>query len=337
MITRLGSLTTYAEPRPLVQKPLTRRQRKERSTLVLEEPATPLPPCLLAGTHVLTEAGEIPVEDLQPGDMVILAEGEFGRVAQVATAMLPAAAEAVHIRAGALGPGLPERDLTVSRDQGLFFDGVLVPACALLDGISIRFAPAAPHRFVSLALETHGVLIAEGMPVESFFDRTLPRHGRPKPCAATISEGAVLGSLRARLHARKLMVGYTILHLCALNFHFGETDVTVTVVDGAATLRIPAGVTEVVLTTPGFIPAETDPVSTDTNRRGIGISDVLINERLVPIETVFARADIYRPGPMDEFTWTRGEARLRLPPGTETLTLRVAVLPRAWRAPGAQG
>jgi hypothetical protein len=334
MITRLGSLATYAEPRLLVQKKLTRRERKERSTLVLEEPTRLLPPCLAAGTHVLTEAGEILVEDLQPGDMVILAEGEFGRVVQVATAVLPADAEAVFIRAGSLGPGLPERDLTVSRDQGLFFDSVLVRAAALIDGVSIRFEPASPKRFVSLVLETHGVLVAEGMMLESFFDRDAPKHGRPKPCAPVISEGMVLSTLRARLHARKLMVGYTILLLPDLIFGTGDKVITVTVVDGVATLDIPPGVTEAVLTTSTFIPAETDPASTDTSRRGIGISDILVDERLVAIDTVFARADLYRQGPMDTFTWTRGQSRLRLPAGAKTLTLMVPMVPRIWQAPG---
>jgi len=334
MITRLGSLAAYVEPRPVVQKKLTRRERKERSTLVLEEPTRLLPPCLAAGTHVLTEAGEILVEDLQPGDAVILAEGEFGQVVQVATAILPAEAEAVSIRAGALGPGLPERDLTVSRDQGLFFDGALVRAAALIDGVSIRFEPASSRRFVSLQLEAHGVLLAEGMMLESFFDHDAPKHGRPKPCAPVITEGAVLANLRARLHARKLMVGYSILLLPELLFRTGDEMITVTVVDGAATLRIPPGVTKAVLTTPTFIPAETDPASSDTSRRGIGISDVLIDERLVAIDAVFSRADIFRPGPMDIFTWTRGEARLHLPAGAKTLTLMVAELPRAWQPPG---
>jgi hypothetical protein len=307
MITRLGSLATYAEPRLLVQKKLTRRERKERSTLVLEEPTRLLPPCLAAGTHVLTEAGEILVEDLQPGDMVILAEGEFGRVVQVATAVLPA---------------------------GLFFDSVLVRAAALIDGVSIRFEPASPKRFVSLVLETHGVLVAEGMMLESFFDRDAPKHGRPKPCAPVISEGMVLSTLRARLHARKLMVGYTILLLPDLIFGTGDKVITVTVVDGVATLDIPPGVTEAVLTTSTFIPAETDPASTDTSRRGIGISDILVDERLVAIDTVFARADLYRQGPMDTFTWTRGQSRLRLPAGAKTLTLMVPMVPRIWQAPG---
>jgi hypothetical protein len=334
MIEPFGTLTSFAAPRLLAPKPLTRRQRKERSTLVLEEPTKLLPPCLAAGTQILTEGGEVPVESLQPGDAVILNDGETGLVTSLAREALAPEAEAVRIRAGALGPGLPERDLLVSRDQGLFFDGVLAPASALIDGVAIRFEPVGQTRFYALRLEHHAALLAEGMPLESFFDRQAPTHGRPKPNIPFIQEGPVLGNLRARLHARKLMVGYTVILLPDITLHVGSRTLVVPVVDGAAHLALPDDATGAVLTTPTFIPAETDPASMDMLRRGIGVSDVLVNERLVPIESVFARADLYRPGPIDEFTWTRGTARLTLPEGALSLTLIVPAVPRAWKAPG---
>lgn len=73
---------------------------------------------------------------------------------------------------GALGHGLPLRDLVVTGDHGMVLDGRLVNASALVDGAGIRWvlARALPVRITwyHVETETHPVILAEGAPAKIF-------------------------------------------------------------------------------------------------------------------------------------------------------------------------
>ena len=87
--------------------------------------AVPYPPqsapCFTTGTLIDTALGPRPVEDLRPGDLIRCRDRGWQPLRWIGAARLdPArldlqpALRPIRIRAGALGPGLPERDLTVS-------------------------------------------------------------------------------------------------------------------------------------------------------------------------------------------------------------------------------
>lgn len=135
-------------------------------------------PCFLVGTHILTAKGEVPVEQLQPGDLVVTASGESKPVRWVGHKTLkkqPGAAwqddaMPVHIRPNALADMAPHGDLYVSPLHAFLIDGVLIRAKTLVNGISIlREAPDARCEltYVHVALETHDVILAEGAPAET--------------------------------------------------------------------------------------------------------------------------------------------------------------------------
>ncbi|MCS6931847.1 MAG: Hint domain-containing protein, partial [Acetobacteraceae bacterium] len=77
--------------------------------------------CLCGGTLVATPEGERPVETLAPGDLVITSDGRAVPVRFVGVQHVyprfarDGEAAPVRITAGALGGGLPRRDLLVSR------------------------------------------------------------------------------------------------------------------------------------------------------------------------------------------------------------------------------
>lgn len=138
--------------------------------------------CLVAGTLVATPEGERPVETLGPGDMVLTADGRsvpvrfvgVQRVAPRFSRYLEAAP--IRISAGALGGGLPRRDLLVSPGHSLFLAGTLVTAGALVNGSTICREPPGPEviTYYSIETERHELLLAEGVAVESFLD-AVPR------------------------------------------------------------------------------------------------------------------------------------------------------------------
>lgn len=140
--------------------------------------------CFLEGTRIATPAGEVAIETLQAGDLVLTAEGAavpvrwVGRQTVATRFADPLRTLPVRIAAGALGEGLPRRDLLVSPSHALGLDGVLAEAAALVNGTTIARLRKAelPERFTyyHVELAAHALLLAEGAPAESFVDH-VPR------------------------------------------------------------------------------------------------------------------------------------------------------------------
>ena len=201
--------------------------------LVARAPANPAPPannapCYCTGTRILTDRGEVAVETLAIGDVVVTAAGEHrsirwignrsysGRFANTNPAVLP-----VCVKAGALADSVPTRDLWVSPDHALYLDGVLIPAEHLVNGATIVKADAVESvTYWHVELDSHDVLLAEGAPAESFVDdhgraifhnaasyRDLYPHAPAWSvpavyCAERIKDGYALEAVRRRLALR---------------------------------------------------------------------------------------------------------------------------------------
>ncbi len=76
----------------------------------------------------------------------------------------------VRVHAGAFGAGLPRRDLWLSPDHAVFFDGVLIPVRHLINGRTIVQKRVPRVTYYHLELPDHDVILAEGLPCESYLD-----------------------------------------------------------------------------------------------------------------------------------------------------------------------
>jgi Hint domain len=142
--------------------------------------------CFLAGTRIATPQGEVAVEDLSIGDLVLTGDGRavpvkwLGRQTIYAGFGLSIRSHPMLVSAGALGENLPVRDLRLTWDHALLIDGVLVHAGALVNGTTIRPVPREElgERFVVYHVETedHEIILAEGAPSETFIDNVSRRH-----------------------------------------------------------------------------------------------------------------------------------------------------------------
>ncbi len=142
--------------------------------------------CFAPGTRIATARGAVAVETLSPGDRVITRDNGLQPVRWVGrrdlkTAELRASPKIrpILIRAGALGPNVPERDLRVSPNHRMLltsaaahvlFDEpeVLVSAKHLvgLDGVQ-RVCPNAVS-YIHVMFDAHEVILADGAWSESF-------------------------------------------------------------------------------------------------------------------------------------------------------------------------
>jgi len=134
-------------------------------------------PCFCAGTRILTAGAARRVEDLQIGDHIKLVSGDTAAIIWIGRRRLdlrrhkrPEAVQPVLIAAGALGDGLPWRDLIVSPDHAMYLEGHLIPAKALLNGFSIRQLKRKRITYYHIELAEHGILLAEGAPAESYLE-----------------------------------------------------------------------------------------------------------------------------------------------------------------------
>ena len=183
-------------------------------------------PCYCRGTMILTEQGEVAVEDLRIGDRLVTADGRLRPLRWIGTrAYSPIFARGnrdvlpVRIARGALGHNTPHRDLLVSPLHAMFIDGMLVPAGALVNGTSIvQLERPDEIAYFHLELDTHDIIVAEGALGESFvnegnrgmfhnaasFARLYPHapDTQARYCAPRVEDGACLDRIRRAIAAR---------------------------------------------------------------------------------------------------------------------------------------
>lgn len=134
--------------------------------------------CLATGTRILTTAGDTAVERLHVGDLVPTLTGQGAapvrwighRRIDCRRHPRPDTVWPVRVGAGAFGPDAPARPLSLSPDHAVHVYGVLIPVGHLVNGATIVQEPADHVVYWHVELPTHGVLLAEGLPVESYLD-----------------------------------------------------------------------------------------------------------------------------------------------------------------------
>jgi Hint domain len=298
--------------------------------------------CFAKGTLIRTPRGDVAVETLAAGDVVLTASGEMRsvewtgyRVINCRNHVNRAAVLPVRISADAFGPNRPSQDLYLSSGHSVCVDlvgEVFIPAGHLINGATIARIEVDEVSYWHVELDSHDVLLANNLPAESYMamgNRSFfgERRGllpaideggertHADFCRPVVLDGPVLAFARERLLTRAEALGWTAS---------SETDLHL-VVDGevrrplsegdAAVFLFPAGAHDVRLKSNTFIPALLgggDPRSLGVSLTGLvflgGHGDVrpvdLDDERL---------QDGLHPGEAQSgvaWRWTNGELAL---------------------------
>lgn len=192
--------------------------------------------CFTTGTRILTARGQVPVEDLRPGDIAVTASGGRrpivwighrdldGEGSVLAHDQQPILVREAAFGRDAAGDPVPSRDLRLSPGHPVLVGaddgegGVLVPVMCLINGTSIKREPATAVTYWHVELDAHDILLAEGLAAESYLDwgdRVFfsegDAHALQNPdfvvpglrgrCRPVATDGAVVENERVRLDA----------------------------------------------------------------------------------------------------------------------------------------
>jgi hypothetical protein len=134
--------------------------------------------CYLRGTQIVTARGIVPVETLAIGEHVVTRSGGLRPIKWLGHQRFQArflrgnrAKIPVRIAVGALGDGLPLRDLFVSPGHSMLIGETLILARNLVNGVTITQdeLPDEVH-YIHIELDTHNCILAEGAWSESYTD-----------------------------------------------------------------------------------------------------------------------------------------------------------------------
>ncbi len=155
------------------------------STMTFEEIETVVP-CFTPGTMIATPRGERPVEDLREGDRIITRDNGLQEIRWVGRKEMSGRdlvrnphLRPILIRAGALGNGLPERDMLVSPNHRvlvandktqLYFEETEVLAAAkhLVGAGGIHAVDMMAATYIHFMFDKHEVVLSNGAWTESF-------------------------------------------------------------------------------------------------------------------------------------------------------------------------
>ena len=328
-------------------------------------------PCFLRGTRIATERGETPVENLRVGDRV---RARFAGTAPILWLghrdidchrhPRPRDVWPVRISAGAFGFDTPRRDLFLSPDHSVFVNGVLIPVRYLVNGASITQEPRERVTYFHVELARHDILLAEGLPCESYLDTGnrsafadggpaielypdfAPRVWAERGCAPLRTSGAALVAVKRRLIARLPGLGFRRAEAPPPQLEAGGRVVRAAAVKGAVhRFLLPQRSPEIALLSAVFVPAGLDPREEDCRPLGICLGGILADGRVIPLDGPALDRGFHaiEGNDAEKWRWTDGAARIRLPAGAALLDLRLhapAVIwirwppehfsPRAW-------
>ena len=293
--------------------------------------------CFARGARIATPRGDVAIEALHVGDLVLTASGAARPIRWIGWRALdlsrhadPDAVRPLRILAGAFGEGLPRRDLCVSPGHHIAFEGALIEARRLVNGATV--APVAGDRieYWHVELDTHDLLLSEGLASESYLDAGnraafangpafieahpdfRPRHWA-ETCLPIAHDGPRLAAARAALLARLPDFGFAIMpdadaHLIADGRRIDPVEATAT----RLVFDAPEGAAKLILRSRTFIAAQTRAGFDDPRELGLCVARLEIDGEAAPLASAAPLPGWRRAEGDERFShrWTDGATPL---------------------------
>ena len=308
---------------------------------------SPNPVCFAEGVFIDTPDGEIRVEMLKAGDVVLTASGSKAAINWVGRRSIRCinspwsdAVTPVEITSDAIADGVPNRPLVVSPNHGILMqcvDRFLVPAYTLVNGCTVVRRPVDKVVYRHIEIDPHDILLANGAGAESYLDvgnrgqfdgergivALVPERGSGERIGSvlpTISSGIVLSAIRARMLNRALALGWgreSFVTGLGISVETNKCSLAPLHGDGVVRFFVPPEVDRITIRCPTFVPAHFDAESQDYRELGLCLRSLTIDDGLnaprridldsEELRTGFHRCEEDQGGIL---RWTTGEAEL---------------------------
>ena len=307
--------------------------------------------CFVAGTLIATPAGQVPVETLRTGQIVLTALGAERPIAWIGQGQILATrgrrgpATPVIVKKGALADNVPSRDLHVTKGHALYLDDVLIPVEFLVNHRSIVWDDHAQEvKLYHIELDSHDVLLANGAPAESYRDdgnRWLFHNAnsgwdQPEkpPYAPVLTGGAVVDAVWRRLLGRAgPRAGLPLTDDADLHLRVDGAPLAATRREGGRyVFHLPGGSADIRIISRASAPQELG-LARDPRELGVAVREIFVRrcdeERAIPASDPSLTDGFHAFESDNGWRWTDGEARVpvelvRFGAGPIELTVAVA-------------
>jgi len=133
--------------------------------------------CFVAGTRIATPSGPVAVEALREGDVVVTVSGGRQSIQWIGYRHVDCRHHRnsdrvwpIRIAPHAFGEGRPNRKLLLSPDHSVFVEDVLIPIKFLVNDTTVAQIEVEHVSYYHIELPRHDVVLAEGMPAESYLE-----------------------------------------------------------------------------------------------------------------------------------------------------------------------
>jgi len=227
--------------------------------------------------------------------------------------------------------------------HSILVEGVLVQVENLVNGATIVQVPRERVEYWHVELESHDILLAEGLPAESYLDvgnrsgfvnggAYLEAYPDFKPqegsetCVPVVKEGPVIERAKAALLARAQELGYVLtgdadVHVMA----DGKRIDPVSLGEKRLAFLLPAAGSNIELRCRSFIPAHINPAKSDQRSLGICIARLQLDGLEVALkdEAAFDRGWHALEGDPQALHWRWCQERTPLPAGTQLVVIDI--------------
>jgi hypothetical protein len=294
------------------------------------------------------------------GDQVVTASGDARPIRWLGHREIecvrypnPEAVWPVRIAGGAFADGQPSRDLWVSPGHSILVGEVLIQAEKLVNGATIVQVPLDRLEYWHVELDSHDILLAEGLPAESYLDngnRPAFVNGgdfleafpdfRPKhwadTCVPLVLSGPEIINARETLIARAESLGYAMtqdpeLHVIA----DGRRIEPVVLNANRVAFYLPAECTSPSMQCLAFVPAHVLPDSQDRRELGVRVVRVQVDGDDLPLgdDAAFAHGWHGLESRPDGSQWRWCSQTASLPANARLVVLDIAGWGRRWTLP----
>ena len=276
--------------------------------------------CFAAGTLIRTPRGDVPVETLTAGDLVLTASGEMRPIKwmghrDVDFRRTPNASpgQPIRIAADAFRPARPSQDLILSAGHSVCVDllgEVFIPVGYLANGATIAQVEVEEISYWHVELDSHDVLIANNLPAESYLamgnrgafeemhgllpaDLDECKRTHADFCRPVVTEGPVLQFVHQRLTARAKEMGWKRSLDADLRLVVDGDVVRPRAEGSLATFEFPASARDVRLMSNVFFPAADG--SNDPRMLGVMLCDeIAFGDRKVSLRDERLRDGVHQ-------------------------------------------